>query len=77
MADVVPVCTDAVHQRVYGVDEWLVPEIAALLDEARAVLLVRRLHESSGWDKLNSTLKQLRNSGLLLLRAAADFSRPH
>ncbi len=41
---VVPVCTDRSHDRIYGIAEFLLPAMTALLTEARAVSLLKTLH---------------------------------
>lgn len=70
VVDVVPVCSDVEGDRVHGVDEWLFPELVALLDEARAVLLVRTLHARGAREAAMELLGQARRAGMALLRAA-------
>lgn len=68
IVDVVPVCCDPARR--YGVDDELFPEIVALLDEARGVLLVRTLHRSETGGEIIRSLRQARALGLGLLRSA-------
>lgn len=58
-----PACTDREHGRVYGIEEWLLPTIILQLDEARAVSLVRAIHQDYDRQKLQKTLKQLLQAG--------------
>lgn len=76
VVDVIPLCADGRGGRTYGVDEWLFPEIVALLDEARAVLLVRTLHARSRRESLMELVGQARRAGLALLRAAWSGANP-
>jgi hypothetical protein len=68
---VVPVCSDEARGRQYGVQQWLVPAIATLLDEARASALIRTLYGGLDQNRLNSLLVQLRNAGSVLLQAVS------
>ena len=60
---IVPVCADRDHGRVYGIEEWLLPTILVQLDDARAVSLVRALHQEYDRQKLSKTLSQLLEVG--------------
>jgi uncharacterized protein len=68
LAGVVPVCTDHERNRVYGIDEWLLPAMAAVLSDARACSLIRNLHAELDRGKVNRLLRQLRNAGVGLLK---------
>lgn len=76
VVDVVPVCGDFDGKRVYGVDDWLFPEIVALLDEARAVLLVRTLHGEAKRHHWSSLMHQVQNLGLALLKGTTTIAGP-
>lgn len=58
---VVPVCAES--SRVYGIEEWLVPTLLMHLDEARAVSLVRSLHQEHDRKRLSSTVSQFVEAG--------------
>jgi predicted GTPase len=64
---VLPACTDVDRNREYGVREWLLPVIVALLDEARACAVVRSLQNEIDSDPLGKVLQQLRRAGIGLL----------
>ena len=55
----VPVCL--AEEKVYGVDEWLMPQLVGLLGEARAVCLLRCLRAEAETGKLRKVLGQLMN----------------
>ena len=61
LAGVVPVCVEA--GRVYGVEEWFLPALAALLDEARTVALLRCLRAEANTAKVRRVLRQLLEAG--------------
>jgi len=63
---VVPVCVDDAHQRVYGIQEELAPAIGAALEEAHAVSKIRKLHETLGKGKVSRMLQQVWNIGKAL-----------
>jgi predicted GTPase len=63
LAGIVPICSARDQGRVYGLEEWLLPLITVLLDEARAVSLVRSLHASYDRTKLQTTVKQVFEAG--------------
>lgn len=67
--DIAPVCTDFERKRTYG-DDQLFAQMIALLDDARAVLLLRALHSRSPKGELMTILRQLRAAGSKLLQAA-------
>jgi predicted GTPase len=64
---VVPVCTDCARGRAYGIHESLMPAMAALLSEARAVSLVKTLHAELERDKFRRVLDQAVNAGRELI----------
>jgi predicted GTPase len=57
LAGVVPVC--AAPGKVYGVEEWFLPALAALLDEARAVAFLRCLKAEADTAKVRKVFHQL------------------
>ena len=65
---VVPVCSDARHGRVHGVQEWLVPAILASVTEAKASLIVRVLHDETDAERLKRLVRQLRSAGTNILK---------
>lgn len=66
---VVPVCTDRSHQREYGLAEFLVPAMTALLTEARAVSLVKALHLEQDQGKFTKVVLQAISAGRQLIQA--------
>ncbi len=70
LAGAVPVCTDWERGAVYGVDEWLVPAMCSLLDEARACAMLRTLRRDLGGDAVSKVMGQMRRAGAALLKAA-------
>ena len=73
---VVPVCTDRERNRVFGVEEWLLPLIAVHLGEARAVSLVRSLHHDYDQQKGRQVVSQLIHAGLKLKGLAKALRHP-
>ncbi len=63
---VVPVCS--AHDREYGVKDELLPTLAAQLDDARGVQLLRILHAEAGADKTRKVINQALNAGKEALR---------
>jgi predicted GTPase len=63
LKSIVPVCTDREHNRVFGIEEWLLPMITVQLDDARAVSLVRSLHQDYDSQRLLKTVSQLVHAG--------------
>jgi predicted GTPase len=57
LVGVVPVC--AVPGRLYGFDEWFLPTLVELLDEAHAVALLRCLRAEADAGKVRRVLHQL------------------
>jgi predicted GTPase len=70
LVGVVPVCAAA--GKVYGVEEWLLPALAELLDEAQAVGLLRVLRLELDAEKVRKVFRQLKDvakeAGKLFLR---------
>jgi predicted GTPase len=70
LVGVVPVCAAA--GKVYGVEEWLLPALAELLDEAQAVGLLRVLRIELDAEKVRKVFRQLKDvakeAGKLFLR---------
>jgi hypothetical protein len=64
---VVPVCTAA--QKVYGVEEWLLPALAELLDQAHAVALLRCLRAEADTRKVRKVFYQMLAAGKQLVHA--------
>jgi predicted GTPase len=67
LAGVVPVCT--AEGKVHGVAEWLLPAVAALLDEVHAVALLRCLRAEIDTGKVRKVFHQLLAAGKELVRA--------
>jgi predicted GTPase len=61
LAGVVPVCSAA--DRVYGIQEWLLPAVARLLDQAHAVALLRCLRNEIDTRKIRKVFDQLLSAG--------------
>jgi predicted GTPase len=71
LVGVVPVCTAA--GKVYGIEEWLLPALAEMLDEAHAVGLLRVLRIEFDKEKVRKVFRQMKavakEAGKLLWRA--------
>jgi predicted GTPase len=75
LAAAVPVCTAA--GRLYGIEEALLPVLAARLDEVHAVSLLRCLHAESDTRKVRKVFEQLLAVGKTLARAVwQDLQTP-
>jgi predicted GTPase len=61
LAGVVPVCV--AEGRVYGVEEWLLPALMQMLDEARAVGMLRCLRAEADAGKIRKVFDQLLATG--------------
>ncbi len=61
LAGVVPVCL--AEGRVYGVQEWLLPTLVGVLDEARAVGMLRCLRAEADAGKIRKVFEQLAAAG--------------
>ena len=57
LVGIVPLCTQA--GKVYGIEEWFLPTLAALLDEAHAVALLRCIRAETDTGKVQKVLRQL------------------
>ncbi|HEV3255674.1 MAG TPA: GTPase [Gemmataceae bacterium] len=57
LVGIVPACTAA--GKVYGIDEWFLPTLAELLDEAHAVAALRCLRAEADAGKVRKVLQQL------------------
>lgn len=71
----VPVCTDREHGRIFGIDEYLLPTISLLLDEARAVSLVRSLHRDYDQQRAWTIVSQLVSAGTKMREFAPAFAK--
>lgn len=69
LTGVVPVCTDVNNRRVYGIEEWLLPAMSVLLDDARTVSLIRGLHHELNKGRIRKTFKQLKRVGARVLKS--------
>jgi predicted GTPase len=67
LAGVVPVCT--AEGKVHGIEEWLLPAIAELLDQAHAVALLRCLRAEADTGKVRKVFEQLLSAGKEVLKA--------
>ncbi len=72
---IVPVCTDREHGRVYGVEEYLLPTLSLLLDEARAVSLVRSIHRDYDQQRVWQVVSQFMSAGSKLREFAPEFAK--
>lgn len=66
---IVPVCTDLVQQRVWGVYDDLLPAMLEALGEARACALLRTLHAELDEGRVGLLVRQLGQACKGLLRA--------
>jgi predicted GTPase len=74
LAGVVPACTDMDRDRVYGVQEWLLPALTALLDEGHARAVMHALCAELDRDNIGTLLRQLRNAGTQMLASIMGSS---
>jgi small GTP-binding protein len=63
IVDVAPTCADLDHDRVYGVDEYLIPAMAQQLPSARAAALVRSLHAEYDRSRVRQVMGQVLEAG--------------
>jgi predicted GTPase len=75
-AGVVPVCADIPRERVFGVEEFLVPAMTPLLGEARASSLLRTLHHEISQGRAGRVVQQFWEIGKRLVRAGAGDRSP-
>ncbi|MCA9072798.1 MAG: 50S ribosome-binding GTPase, partial [Planctomycetaceae bacterium] len=69
LSGVVPVCSDVARNREFGVEEFLLPAITPLLDNARASAVLRSLHQDLNKDRVQRLVKQFWNAGKTLVQA--------
>ncbi len=67
LAGVVPLCT--AEGKVYGVEEWLLPALTELLDQAHAVAFLRCLKAEADTGKVRRVFEQLLAAGKEVLKA--------
>lgn len=70
VAAVVPVCGDASRDRVYGVQEWLIPALWQSLGDARGTSFVRTLRAELDGVRVRQVLQQIRSAAEKLIFAA-------
>jgi predicted GTPase len=58
----IPVCT--APERVFGIEEWFLPALVELLDEARAVALLRSLRKEAHAERFRKVLRQVTAAGI-------------
>lgn len=75
LQSVIPACTDREHNRVYGVEEYLLPTIILCLDEARAVSLVRSIHRDYDQQRTWQVISQLGSAGSKLAELFPGFAK--
>ena len=68
LIDIVPACV--AEGKVYGVSDWLIPQVVELLDESRAVSLLRCLYAEADTGKIRKILSQLSQASKQLVQAA-------
>lgn len=70
LTGVVPVCV--AEGKVYGVNEWLLPAVAMLLEESRAVALLRCLRGEIDTGKVRRVFRQLLAGGKELFKVVLE-----
>lgn len=75
LVGVVPVCTAS--GKVYGIDEWFLPTLAELMDEAHAVALLRCLRAEADTGKVKKVFHQLLTAGREAARIAWGTNVPN
>jgi uncharacterized protein len=73
LAGCVPVCV--APGKVYGIEEWFLPTVVELLDEAHAVALLRCLRAEADAGKIRKVFQQLLAAGSELFRQAWQSQR--
>ncbi len=68
LAGVIPACTEP--KKIYGVEEWLLPAVAELLDEVHAVALLRCLRAEIDAGKIRKVFWQMLAAGKELVKVA-------
>jgi len=72
LAAVVPVCTSAKKERVWGVVEALMPAMMSHLSDAQSAALLRAFEKELDRDRMKLLIRQLKRSGGDLLRWYVD-----
>jgi predicted GTPase len=67
LSGAVPVCT--APGKVYGIEEFLLPAVTNLLDQSRAVSMLRSLHAEADMNKVRRVFDQALSGGKELLKA--------
>jgi predicted GTPase len=70
----VPMCTLA--GKVYGMDEWFLPTVVELLDEAHAVALLRCLRAEADAGRARKVFQQLLAAGTEMVKLVREHYRP-
>lgn len=73
LVGIVPLCT--APGKVYGIEEWFLPTVAELLDEARAVALLRCLRAEADAGKVRKVFAQLLQAGAQAARVWFEQQR--
>jgi hypothetical protein len=73
LVGIVPLCT--APGKLYGLEEWLWPTLASLLDEARAVALLRCIRGEANTGKVRKILRQLGQAGAKAVQVMWEQSR--
>jgi predicted GTPase len=71
IVSIVPVCTDAGKE--FGIDEALLPAVAAILDEVRGVALLRCLRAEADRDRIRKVFRQMLAAGKEATRIAWEM----
>lgn len=74
LVGIVPVC--GAGGKVYGIEEWFLPTLAELLDEARAVALLRCLRAEADTGKVKKVFQQLLSVGREAARVVWEAKVP-
>jgi predicted GTPase len=61
LVGIVPLCT--APGKVYGIDDWFIPTLAELLDEAHAVALLRCIRAEANTAKVRKVFRQILKAG--------------
>jgi len=72
LVSVIPVCTSARKERVWGVVEELMPALMSQLSDAQSVALLRAFEKELDRDRMKLLFRQLKRSGSELLRIYID-----
>jgi predicted GTPase len=74
LVGIVPVCT--LPGKVYGINEWFLPTLTELLDEARAVALLRCLRAEANVGNVRKIFQQLVQVAKVAAKAVWESGRP-